>query len=189
MLHDLELTVAAAHASETYGIVELLAGDAVAAEREFRRGYEALEALGGEMNVSPLAALLAQALEAQERPVEALRMTEASEQAARPDDLFAHVQWRTARAKALARLGRFGEAERLAREGVRLAEQTDFLIVRADALADLAEVLRRAGRADAGVPVIDDALVLYEAKGSTAAAAHARALRAVVAAEAGASLA
>jgi tetratricopeptide (TPR) repeat protein len=176
LLQDLELSITAAHASETYGIVELLAGDAAAAEGEFRQGYETLEHMGGEMNVSPLAALLAQSLEAQGRADEALRYTEVSEQAARPDDLFAHVQWRTARAKALARLGRSVEAEHLAREAVALAEQTDFLIVHGDALSDVAEILLRAGRSAEAGPVVEEALALYAAKGSVASAARARAL-------------
>jgi hypothetical protein len=38
--------VTEAHAAETAGIVELLAGDAAAAERELREGYEAVEEMG-----------------------------------------------------------------------------------------------------------------------------------------------
>jgi hypothetical protein len=176
LLQDLGLSVTAAHASETYGIVEMLADDPAGAERELRRGYETLDRLGAEMNVSPLAALLAQALYAQERDEEALRFSELSEQAAQPDDLFAHVQWRAARAKALARMTNAEGAEALAREAVALAERTDFLIVHGDALMDLAEVLRLTDRADQSVAIVEQALRLYEQKGNTVSAARARAL-------------
>jgi tetratricopeptide (TPR) repeat protein len=175
LLQELELSVTAAHAAESYGIVELLAGDPVAAEREFRRGYETLEQLGGEMNVSPLAALLAQALSAQGRAEEALRFSELSERAALPDDRFAHVEWRAARARALSGLGRADEAEVVAREAVTLAEETDFLVVHGDALTTLGEVLRLAGRADESVPLVEQAIRLYEQKGNVVSAAHARA--------------
>jgi tetratricopeptide (TPR) repeat protein len=182
-VHELNLSVSAAGASETYGIVEMLAGDPAAAERELRRGYEALERMGGEMMETTLAALLAQALHEQGRDEEALRFTELSERAVRPDDLFAHIQWRAARAKALARLGNHDEAERLAREAVSLAEETDFLTVHADALLCLAEVLRHAGRAEESAPVLEQALSLYEAKGNVVSAARARAVHEAVTSE------
>jgi tetratricopeptide (TPR) repeat protein len=152
----------------------LLEGDFVAAEREFRRGYEALVQLGGEMNVSPLAALLAHALCAQGRAEEALLFTELSERVARPDDRFAHLEWRAARARALGVLTRLDEAEIVGREAVRLAEQTDFLVVHGDALMILAEILRLAGRADESVPLVERALRLYEQKGNVVSAAAAR---------------
>ena len=54
--------------------------------------------------------------------------------------------WRQARGKLLARRGELEEGERLAREAVALAEETDMLNVHGDALLDLAEVLALAGR-------------------------------------------
>ncbi len=72
--------------------------------------------------------------------------------------------WRQARGKLLARRGEFQEGERLAREAVALAEETDMLNAHADALIDLAEVLALAGqdaRAELG-----QALALYEGKGN-----------------------
>jgi len=131
----------------------------------------------GDTTVTPvLAALLAQALCAQERDEEALAFTELSEAAAADDDLSAHVQWRAARAKALARLGNVGAAESFAREAVALAEETDFLVVHADGLVDLAEVLRAAGRADEALSALGDALLLYERKGNVTASRRTQAL-------------
>jgi len=176
ILQDLGLRVTAASASETYAIVELLAGDPAAAERELRWGYESLGEMG-ETTVAPvLAALLAQALYAQGRDEEALRFSELSEEAAAPDDLSAHVQWRAARAKVLGRTGKLEEGEALAREAVALAEQTDFLVVHGDALVDLAEVLRLAGRATESVPALGEAIRLYDRKGNVVSSRRAAAL-------------
>src|SRR5439155_19017650 len=94
-----------------------------AAERELRGGYEILEQMG-ETRVSILAALLAEALHAQDRQDEALRFTEIGERTTPRDDLFGHVQWRVARAKVLARLGALEEAEALARAAVRRRAET-----------------------------------------------------------------
>jgi tetratricopeptide (TPR) repeat protein len=82
---------------------------------------------------------------------------------------------RGALAKVLARRGELGEAERLARDAVRLAEAADWLSLHADALVDLATVLRLAGRADAAVEAVRAAVGLYRRKGNQTSAAHARA--------------
>ena len=56
-------------------------------------------------------------------------------------DVATGVGWRTARARALAHDGRHAEADLLARLAVSQAEQTDSIVLRADALLALAEVL------------------------------------------------
>jgi tetratricopeptide (TPR) repeat protein len=173
ILDDLGLRVTSASTAETAAIVELLADDPAAAEDELRAGYERLEEMGDTTVTPVLAALLAQALYLQERHDEALAFTEASEAEAAADDISAQVQWRAARAKILARAGGVEEAEALGREAVGLAEQTDFLVVRGDSLADLAAVLRIAGRADEGRAALAEAARLYERKGHTVAARRA----------------
>ncbi len=170
ILEDLGLRVAAAGASEIAGTVHLLAGDAEAAERELRHGYEAFERMGEQAALSTLAAMLAQALYAQGRDDEALAFTAIGEESAAPDDLHTQVQWRGARAKLLARAGGAGEAERLAREGVALADRTDFLVMRGNAVLDLGEVLLALGRGDEAAAAGDEALALYDRKGATALA-------------------
>jgi hypothetical protein len=72
----------------------------------------------------------------------------------------------------LARRGELEEGERLVREAVALAEETDMLNTHADALIDLAEVLALAGQ-DARVE-LDRALALYERKGNLVVAERAR---------------
>jgi class 3 adenylate cyclase/tetratricopeptide (TPR) repeat protein len=157
-------------------IVETLAGDAAAAEDEIRAAYEVLERwkMGEKGLLSTQAARLAQSLYAQQRYEEAEHQTRISEQAGASDDMMTQVLWRQVRAKALARRGEDGAAEDLAREAVALAQPTDALDMRADALVDLVEVLRLVGRKDEPKGVLEDALRLYEQKGNVVSAARAR---------------
>jgi hypothetical protein len=69
---------------------------------------------------------------------------------------------RQVRGRVLARRGESREGERLAREAVALAAETDMLNAHADALIDLAEALALAGQ-DASAE-LDQALALYERK-------------------------
>jgi len=87
-----------------------------------------------------------------------------SEGAAAPNDLSAQVTWRGVCAKLRAEQGLTDEAEALAREAVRLAEPTDFLTIRGDALLDLAAVLRHGGQSSKADESIRSALELYEQK-------------------------
>src|SRR5215218_8507924 len=174
LAEELGLRVTSASAAETYGIVENLAGDPAAAERELSHGYGILEQIGETQNFPDLAAKLADALYTQGQDERALELSEVSERATAPDDLSAGVQWRSVRAKLLARQGELEPAEALAREAVALAAETDFLVLRADALMDLAEVLRAVGRADEAVPYVEQALELYEQKGNIVGADRAR---------------
>ena len=170
---ELGLRVTSASAAETYGIVELLAGDPAAAERELSQGYGILDQIGETQNFPDLAARLADVLYTQGQDERALELSDVSERATAPDDLSAGVQWRSVRAKLLARRGE-PKAEALAREAVALAAETDFLVLRADALMDLAEVLRVAGRGDEAARCVEQALELYEQKGNVVGAERAR---------------
>jgi hypothetical protein len=87
-------------------------------------------------------------------------------------DVLAGVAWGAARAKALARARRVEEAERLARETVALADETDALNMRADVRLALAAVLREGERHDAAASAVSEALALYRAKGNVVAAAR-----------------
>src|SRR5207253_4622213 len=181
LVEDLGLQVSEASAAETYGIVRLAAGDPAGAEREFRRGYERLGEMREHTLPALLAALLANALHLQGRDDEALEFSERSRDAAGADDLLAQVQWRTARAKPLARAGRRAEAETLARDALELVRTTDFPAARGDAAVDLAEVLSLGGRGAEATEYLQEALALYEQKGCRVAAARARARLAEVA--------
>ena len=67
--------------------------------------------------------------------------------------------WLCGRCRALvAHRGEHLEAAQLAREAVRLTEQTDAPSRQGDALYDLAEVLRAAGKADEATAALEHAL-------------------------------
>jgi DNA-binding SARP family transcriptional activator len=161
IVEDLGLRVTAASAAETYGEVELLAGDAAAAERRLRPAYSQLAEMGESSTSVNLAALLTEALHCQGRDLEAVAISDVT---SAHDDVSAHVHLYTARARALAAVGRGGEAELLARDAVERARTTDFLVMRGDALSGLAEVLRRRERTAEERQLLTQALKLYEAK-------------------------
>jgi class 3 adenylate cyclase/tetratricopeptide (TPR) repeat protein len=174
MLEDLGFRLRAAFVSEACGFVEMLADDPKAAERELRAGFDVIQELGEQGYLSTAAALLAHALLAQGRLDEAGRLTEVSEGSAAEDDLATQVLWRSARGRVLAARERPEDAERLGREAVALAAQTDDLNMRADALRDLADVLRTIGRREESTSVLAEALELYEAKGNVVSAERAK---------------
>ena len=156
------------------GLVELLAGDAHAAENETVRGYEELERMGELGQLSTIAALRAHALLLQDRHEEADAFVRTSLEAASDDDLVSQVFARSARGRILAAQGRLAEAEEVTRDAVRLAEQTDSPFLRAVAAADLAEVLRAAGAGTAAQSEAERALALSEAKGDEVSSERAR---------------
>ncbi|HVA29957.1 MAG TPA: hypothetical protein VMU58_01685, partial [Gaiellaceae bacterium] len=135
------------------------------AERELRRGLAILEPSGAH---GYQAALLAQVLYEQGRLREAALQVEAAAAAAAPDNVAAQVAWRGVRAK-LAVADSPELALALAREAVGLAETTEAPNLLADALSDLAAVLRTAGDPDADAFTLR-ALELYERKGNAPAA-------------------
>ena len=118
--------------------------------------------------------MLAQAVYAQDRAEEADALCRVSERIAAPEDIGTQVVWRGVRARILARGGDTEEGETLAREAVRLAEPTDQLVMQADALLDLADVLEWAGKPAEAEAALRRALELYERKGDIVSAARAR---------------
>jgi tetratricopeptide (TPR) repeat protein len=176
IFRDLGLSVLLTGLHQYVGGIELLAGDAVAAEREFRAGFDEYERMGDHGRRSTIAGQVAMALHAQGRDDEAHRYTVVTEESASPDDLASQVFWRQVRAQVLARRNELDEARRLGREAVELAAQTDFLWMHGDALVALAEVLRAAGLPDDAVEAAEQALDLYEAKGDLVSAEKTRVL-------------
>ena len=89
-----------------------------------------------------------------------------------PDDAGTQMLWRQVQALVEAHRGEHVEAARLAREAVRLAEQTDAPSWQGDALSDLAEVLRAAGKTDEAAATFEHALERYESNHNWAMAAQ-----------------
>jgi len=155
------------------GLIELLDGDAVAAERCLRGAYEGLRQQGLGTDAGRAAALLGRALLVQGRAAEAEALSRESEALA-GDDLKAAIAWRGVRAEALARRGEHGEAIALARAAVEIAAATDALLDHADARLALAAALRAAGFAAEADGEEAQAVALWESKGATLPASRFR---------------
>jgi class 3 adenylate cyclase/tetratricopeptide (TPR) repeat protein len=154
--------------------VETLAGDDVAAETAIRRSCELLEVLGDIGYRGVAMSQLASSLCSTGRLDEATELAQTAEEITPSDDVAAQMLWRQARGRILARRGDHAEAERLAREAVALAEDTDMVNFHADALAASAEISGLGGRADEAREQLEQALALYEQKGNLVAAASTR---------------
>jgi class 3 adenylate cyclase len=163
-----------AHSRDVAALVETLAGNPVGAEAELRASYEELRKMGEKTFLAENAAQLAQALYTQGRYDEAHRSAQASEEASSGRAQKAY--WGPVRAKLLAREGDAKTAEALARESVAIWAERDNLLWHGNALIDMAEVLRLAGRAPEAMPVVEQAVELFERKGIIPALEAARAL-------------
>ncbi len=166
----------ASSVSHHEALVRMLAGRPELAEVPLRLGLERLEPLTDSGLLATTAAMLAQAVYAQGRVREADELCQRAADAVAPDDIVTQAIWRSVRAKVLARDGRCDAALTLAREAIDLMQATDLLSHRADAMLDLAEVLRSCSRREESRSAVETALGLYETKGNLAAAIRARSL-------------
>ena len=157
-----------------YAFIRTSHGDPDAAEVELRLAYDALKNIGEQSHFSSIAGLLSHMVYLRGRYQEAEELTEQCEEASGSNDVHSQILWRSVRAKALARRQQFEVARALANEAVTLAGTGDFLLAHADALMDLAEVLRLGGDFRAAASAIEEAGDLFEKKGNVIAAAHAR---------------
>ncbi len=145
------------------GMVELMAGDPVAAEPHLRIALEGLEALGVRADAGPAAALLARSLLAQGRMAAAERYAAASESLA-GQSVETAIAWRAVRAEILAARGDHDAAVRLAREAVAVAAGTDLLLDHADSCLALSRVLAASGDSAGASEALVMAESLYAAK-------------------------
>jgi ATP/maltotriose-dependent transcriptional regulator MalT len=137
--------------------------------------------MGERAVLATTAVLLATAVYAQDRHDEADELCRLTESIAAREDLATQVIWRGVRAKIRACRGELDVAEALGHEAVHLAEPTDLLVVRGDALLDLSEVERMAGRTAEAEAATRRAIELYERKGNLVSAARARSLATAIA--------
>jgi tetratricopeptide (TPR) repeat protein len=176
ILEEHGTAVSAAFTSIESGVVEMLAGDPAAAERELRKDYETLTDLGEKYFLPPITALLAQAVAAQGRHEEAAEIAGSARMLAAEDDLEAQALWRSVQARVLSAQGQHDDAEALAREAIELLGQTDAVVRQADALMDLAVVLVERGQVRAARAVVEESRQLYERKESIVAHERAQAM-------------
>ena len=155
------------------GIVAWLGGDPSSAAEAFERAEHAAALAREGRLIAGIAASRANLL-CSVAPAEtdrALALTELAATRAPAADTATQVGWRTGRARAFARLERHGDADRLGREAVSIAEQTDSVDLRANALLYLAEVLTAADRPNEAGSFRARATRLLSRKGAIATAA------------------
>ncbi len=174
MLEEVGGGLWAASSAAEYGQIELLAGDAAAAEAALRRDYATLDALGEKFLLSTLAGILARAVFEQVRLEEAEELTHMVESLAGEDDPDAQALWRGVRARILAERGETDDALALAGEAVVIRARSEAPALRAEALADLAEVQRLA-RIEGWRESLAAALDEFDRKGDLTSAARLRA--------------
>jgi tetratricopeptide (TPR) repeat protein len=173
MVEELGITQQLLEGDAAAGLIELLEGNAPAAEQKLRTAYEGLRDRGLGIDAARAGALLGRALLAQGRAVDAEPLSHEIEILA-GDDLKAASAWRGVRAEALANRGEHGAAVVLARAAVDIAAATDALLDHADARLALAAALHAAGRSAEAAAEEARAIELWEAKGATVLATRAR---------------
>jgi len=166
LVADADLAVALHRA----GVIGWLAGEFHAAEPPIQRALAAAaHARDDRLRASIAASWANLVLATEDRVDEAMALADVAETWA--TDPTALVGWRTARARALVRLGEIERADRLGRQAVSLAEQTDSSDLRANSLLHLAEVLRLSGRPNEAQPFERRAFRLLDRTGASAQAA------------------
>ena len=141
------------------------AGRPEEAEAAAREAAERLEQLGEQGFRSTMTGFLAEALYRQGRYEEADEWAQTTADLAMEGDFDPEFRWRAVRARVLAHRGEFEEAEKLAREGVEIVEQTDWYLHRGQALSALGEVLELAGRVDDARACYEQAVEAFQRKG------------------------
>ncbi|MGE5689939.1 MAG: ATP-binding protein [Pseudomonadota bacterium] len=168
-LHESGARIYAARISLESSIVELLAGDPEAAERELRRDYETLEAMDERYLRPTVAAQLAHVLCLLGRLDEAERFAAVAQELAAEDDLASQALWRTAAAAVLAHQGAPEAAVGLAGTAVDLFGHTDALVGYGQALEVHAAALLASDREEDGRAALAAAAAVYARKGNVVA--------------------
>jgi DNA-binding SARP family transcriptional activator/tetratricopeptide (TPR) repeat protein len=164
-LESVGLSVTLAAMQMYSAFIELMAETPQKAEPGVAEAYSLLEGIGEGHRRAMTAAVLGRLLFAQGRIAEAERYLEISEATASEDDVGTQVIWRGTRARIVAQAGVPRLAERLAGSAVKLASQTDYLMLHGDALRDRANVSLVLGRNERAAHDLEQAIALYERKG------------------------
>ena len=150
MVEELGITHRLLEADVFAGRIELLEGDAAAAERALRGAYDGLRDLGLGIDAARAARAARRARCSRRAASPRRRRSRHESEALAGDDLQAAIAWRGVRAEALARRGEHAAAVELAQAAVAIAAATDALLDHADARLALAAALRAAGRGARG---------------------------------------
>jgi class 3 adenylate cyclase/tetratricopeptide (TPR) repeat protein len=159
-----------------------LEGDHEAAVRYLHPFCDLLKEREQRFYLSSIAPQLGRELCALGRHDEAERYAQLARDLDVRQNVLGQATWRQVQALVHANRGQIEQAEALAREAVEIIEATDGLNYQGDALCDLAEVLRAAGRTDEAAATLEQALERYERKRNVVMAERTRARLAAVAA-------
>ena len=159
---------------ERMGAIEMLAGDAAAAEREVREAVEFFGRSGDLYFLTSQEAELARALWALGRIEEAEGFSRSSQAHAGPDDLMAQAQWRQTRALVRASTGKGVEAKQLAREAIDVLADTDHIWLRTVGYETLGTVLELCGDPVGAIEALRQALNMWATKGNIVSAEKVR---------------
>jgi class 3 adenylate cyclase/tetratricopeptide (TPR) repeat protein len=175
---DLHLDLGDAAVMQTSGFVESLAGAHSLAEEYFRRGRDLLRTAGQVPDVPSLEADIARELFEQGRAAAAAAALDQLERD-RDDDgtglsLRARIAVTALRGRLASGRSQHGDAVALARTAGALSDGTDDLCLAADAVFDLAIVLREAGRPKESAAAGQAALDRFETRGAALPAARVR---------------
>src|SRR3954451_2061747 len=156
--------------------VALIAGDPAAAEAALRPCVAQLSGMGDKALLATMAGLLARALVEQHHDDEGGALADTVADAAAPDALSAQMLRLIVRPELYARRAAIAIADRLSSEAVRITEQTDWLVDRAEVLMARGRILNAAGRPDAAGRAFRSACELFSRKGNVVSAERARAV-------------
>jgi len=164
------------NAGRILGLVHRLAGDPQAAEATYRECFETFQRAHDEAAASSVASELGDAFYVQGRYADASDACGFAREHAPAGDVIAQLSWRRLRAKLLARNGRQSEGEADAADALRMVEGTDLLTHHGQALLAMAHVLRIGGSEGEAAKRIEEAIGLFQRKGSVASVDSARSL-------------
>ncbi len=166
LLQELGLTVwLAGPCAQFAGWVELLSGDAPAAERDLRWAYATLSEMGELGWIPTVVGILAEAVYLQGRYDEAGRLADLSRESASADDVYSQALWRCGAAKVAARRGD-QTAVPLAHTATDVADESDFLHLQWHTRMAEAEVLELMGERWSAEPLLRAAIRIAEEKGN-----------------------
>ena len=152
--------------------VEISVGKAEAAERRLREAREFLAAIGNIWWLGLVEGYLCEAVGAQDRPREFLRLADAFEASVALTDRQSLIKRQSLLSRAHLLRGSAVEAEAAARRALKLVEPTDLVPEHANALLMLADVLAARDMGNDAAAARNEAIAKLRAKGNLAAIAH-----------------
>ena len=147
-------------------LIEMLAGDLQAAERELRGDYHALEQMGERNYISTTAGMLAEVLYRQGRYRESSELAGVCRELASSDDVASQFLWRCVQAKLLAREGQHERPAAILAEALELIGGSDWVDWQGNGFMDLAEICRLRGRTADAIEALGRASARFAAKGN-----------------------